>query len=120
MFVDSPEIPVYSIKEYNKNKGHTDPGTFTKQDILANQIYLVNETIRHLNQQLNTHSPNFSFFLQARKQITKKRHRQRKQKTVVLQYYNYKLYRDGIHPGQNLARVWLTELGNIIKLDCWR
>ena len=86
------ELPVYSIKSYNSyySTGDTDTKGNKQQDInnnqqdnnnnqqtktykqqdeyLAYQINLANEKIRSTNLALNTHSPNFSFFLQARKQ----------------------------------------------------
>ncbi|VDI11084.1 Hypothetical predicted protein [Mytilus galloprovincialis] len=108
------EVPVYSIKAYNQHQKHSDPKTFKQQDeTLANQVWQVNEKIRATNQILNTRSPNFSLFLQARKQ-----HRTRS-RVEAWEYFNYNLYRDGIHPGQNLARVWLREIAERIKIDCW-
>lgn len=108
------EIPVYSIKAYNESKGHQNPILLKAEDrTLAEQVIEVNRKIRQLNNDLNTHSPDFSVFLKANS-----RHRTRSHVSTV-QYYNYKLYRDGIHPGQLLARAWLREIAKRVKLDCW-
>ncbi|VDI08651.1 Hypothetical predicted protein [Mytilus galloprovincialis] len=108
------EIPVYSIKAYNQHQGHTEPLIFRDQDkALAEQIHIVNQEIRNLNQSINTHSPDFSVFLKARSQHRTRSHRD------TWEYFNFNLYRDGIHPSQHLAQVWLREIAKRIKIDCW-
>jgi len=108
------EIPIYSITTWNRFKKHPDPSLFKEQDRdLQQQVAKVNEEIRKLNSELNTISPDFSKFLKA-----SSRHRTRS-KRETKHYYNFNLYRDGVHPGQNLARVWLREIGDRIKRECW-
>ena len=55
------EIPVYSIKEYNASKRHSNPDKFDEQDRkLKYAIQVVNEEIAKLNVSISTHSPKFS------------------------------------------------------------
>ena len=108
------EVPVYSIKGYNKSTDdnlNQEYKTLDKE--LERQIFVLNGHIRQLNTQLNASSPNFSIHL---KVSSKRRTRSR---TETVHYFNYSLYSDGIHPKQNLALVWLREISERIKTDCW-
>ena len=108
------EIPVYSIIHWNKSHNHPDTTIFKEQQtLLENQVQKVNDEIRKLNCEIGTNSPDFSKFLKA-----STRHRTRS-KYTTWKYFNFNLYRDGIHPGQSLARVWLREIGDRIKTQCW-
>ena len=54
------ETPVYSIKNWNESKGHTDPNAFVEQDEnLSKQIFTLNGKVREINNSLGTHSPDF-------------------------------------------------------------
>jgi hypothetical protein len=108
------EVPIYSLKNWNEHCKHKDPSTFKDQDKqLQVQIFNLNKEIRKLNLDLNTNSPDFSAFLKANcRHRTRSRH-------DTWHYYNFNLYLDGIHPGRNLARVWLREISDRIRTDCW-
>jgi len=55
------EIPVYSIVEFNRDRGHKTPEDFKEQDTkLEKQIYKLNDKIRELNREEHTHSPLFT------------------------------------------------------------
>jgi hypothetical protein len=55
------EIPVYSIYELNKYKGHKEPNQIKEQDEqLISQVHALNDFIRKLNIRLQKTSPNFS------------------------------------------------------------
>jgi lysophospholipase L1-like esterase len=108
------EIPVYSIVSWNRYHHHIDPTDFKEQDRdLQQQISKVNQEIRQRNSDLQTNSPDFSKFLKA-----SARHRRRSQRDTW-HYYNFKLYKDGVHPTQKLARVWLREIVDRIREACW-
>ena len=105
---------MYSLKNWNEHCKHKDPSTFKDQDKqLQAQIITLNKEIRKLNVDLNTNSPDFSVFLKA-----SCRHRTRSRHDTW-HYYNFNLHLDGIHPGRNLARVWLREISDRIRADCW-
>jgi hypothetical protein len=104
------ETPVYSIKKWNQSRGHKDPETFEEQDkSLQEQIYNLNKEIRTLNNTLGTHSPQFSSDL----------HINRKVKSKTINYYNFNLYADGIHPDTLLSKAWLRKIAEQVKRDCW-
>ncbi|OWF42392.1 hypothetical protein KP79_PYT05157 [Mizuhopecten yessoensis] len=110
------EIPNYSIVKWNTYKGHSDPSSFKDQDDkLQDQIHALNKHIRGVNSKPNRHSPIFSTDLSGNskykpgnKNTTKTRH-----------YYNFNLYKDGIHPENTLAKVWLKNITEQIKKVCW-
>lgn len=107
------ETPVYSIKTYNKPKPDDKARTEQLKELdkeLQLQVYKLNGKIRELNISLNTASPNFSIHTKA----------SAKKFGKSIQYYNYNLYTDGVHPKQNLARVWLREISNYMRVDCWQ
>ncbi|CAG2201358.1 unnamed protein product [Mytilus edulis] len=108
------EIPVYSITEWNRYKGHKNPETFKDQDSqLQKQIENINEWIHTTNQELGSRSPLLNHHLRARKQQARGKHKPCKK------YYNVKLYKDGIHPKQLLAKAWLAEIVEQVHKDCW-
>lgn len=110
------EIPPYSIIDFNKSRKHSDPKSFKKdeEDILAN-IIKVNEHIRHINTSLNTFSPIFGADVSHHHS-----EKTSKSKKITLRdNYLFNLYLDGIHPDENLARVWLKKIAFHIQKDCW-
>ena len=110
------ETPTYSIKKWNKQKGHKDSSLFEEQnEKLAEQIHNLNSRGREINNVNQTHSPEFSSDLStSRKYCCGK---ERKVKTK--KYYNFGLYKDRIHPDNTLAKAWLRKISEQAKLDCW-
>ena len=103
------ENPIYSIVAYNKAKGHLHPEIYLDEDpILIQQVESLNSKIKILNTELGhrpTISPQFSQDLEQR----------RKDKGgKVRNYFNLKLFRDGLHPDVLLATVWLRKIENRI------
>lgn len=98
---------------WNGYHHHTDPTKFKEQDRdLQQQILKVNQEIRQLNFDLQTNSPDFLKLLKASGW-----HRRRSQRETW-HYYNFKLYKDGAHPAQKLARVWFREIVYQIREAC--
>ena len=109
------EIPVYSIYELNKSKGHKDVNQFKEQDEqLLGQIHSLNEYIRHLNSRTEKISPNFSQDLSH-----KKSNKSKNKHSFARDNYNFQLYRDGVHPHPELARTWMRKLAVKIRDECW-
>ena len=110
------EIPVYSIVEWNKYKRHDKPNSFKKQDdLLIGQVIALNEKIRGLNSELSSRaaSPIFST------DISHIQTNSRSHKTTIRDNYNFSLYKDGIHPTEVLAKVWLKKITQVVQSDCW-
>ncbi|KAK3083860.1 hypothetical protein FSP39_004254 [Pinctada imbricata] len=104
------EIPSYSISKWNKSRCHQNPENFREDDrLLESQVELLNEHIRSLN--LTTRSPKFSLDLRRNRRVNKGK------KTIY--YFNYELYKDGVHPCSSLAKLWLRRLTLLITKDCY-
>ena len=111
------ETPVYSVKEFNQQKGHKNPEIFDEQDKeLERQIYLLNQKVRELNEEEHHHSPTFSIDLRQISVVKKGKAR----KPTKVRKHNFKLYADGIHPDTILAKVWLRKIANQIATDCYK
>ena len=97
------DIVPYSIKEWNKSRGHSDPDLFLQQDLeLYERICLVNDYIRHVNYCAGVKSPNLkSDLIRYRKAKLNKGYR-------VSVSFSY--YLDGIHPGPLLACCWMKRI----------
>ena len=96
------EIPPYSIVEWNKYKGHPTPLDYKAQDILLDhRIILVNEFIRQVNEVRGFSSPRF------RLNVTRYRKAQGGSQRRSI---TFNLFKDGIHPGEILARCWMKNL----------
>lgn len=106
------ETPVYSIQRWNETKGHRDPNTFREQDTLLNtQVEGINALAREFNNKCGTSSPKFSADLLGSK----------KRKGEETSYrYNYKLYKDGIHPNPSLAQVWMRKIEWTVFHQCFK
>lgn len=104
------ELPHYSIKIWNSNKGHRNPSSFdTQDDLLKDSVKLVNEHINRLNVQNRSNKPSYNVDLQ----------RCRSNRGRRTKYYNnYNLYKDGIHPDTDLSKCWLRKLTLQIRKDC--
>lgn len=110
------ETPIYSIKKWNQSYGHKDPSTFDAQDQeLEQQIHTLNKKIRETNTRLGSHSPEFSSDLSN----TSKYHCGKDRKLKTRKYHEFDLYRDGIHPGELLAKSWLKKISEQARKDCW-
>ena len=114
------EVPHYSISLYNASKGHTNPQSFYKKDlVLAKQIDQVNQIISELNKGLEGHSPKFSLDLTR----PTKGHRGKKSKYKVQRarsHYNFNnVYIDGLHPNPLLSKLWYHRIGVQIVRDCF-
>ena len=103
-------IPYYSISRWNQAKGHQHPETFRDNDLkLTELVDSTNSFIDDLNSQLNTYSP----------KINQDLIRSRKGASAKARYsINFNLFKDGIHPGENLAKSWLTSLVKKFTKDC--
>ena len=109
------EIPVYSIYELNKYKGHKEPNQIKEQDEqLISQVRALNDYIRKLNIRLQKTSPNFSQDIYHKKSSNSKNKHQ-----LLRDSYNFTLYRDGVHPARELARTWLRKIAIKIREECW-
>ncbi|CAG2207576.1 unnamed protein product [Mytilus edulis] len=109
------EVPHYSIVRWNTSKGHKNPELFTEQDItLRQQVEELNLKIHSLNSELGVHSPLLTVHLRTRKQV--KRGKNKPTKDVI----KYSLLSDGIHPSPLLSRVWLREIVDQVKVDCYQ
>lgn len=110
------ETPIYSIKAWNTKQGHKNPDIFDDQDTkLQQQIHNLNGKVREINNRLGSHSPEFSSDISN----TSKYHCGKDRKTKIRKYYDYGLYRDGIHPDELLAKNWLRKISEQTKRDCW-
>ena len=106
------EIPIFSITEFNTTAGRKFPYCFYDQDKkFVREIEKINVVIREINDTNYKVSPQISLDLQ-RHTSNVRIGRQRQY------YYNYKLYRDGIHPRPLLRRLWLRKLSLIVKKGC--
>ena len=108
-------IPPYSIHSWNLYQKHPDAEQFkSDDDILLKQIQELNQHIHFINSTLGTRTPNFSTDIQHRINTSNKNSQKKARNR-----YNFQLYKDGIHPTANLAKVWLRKLSYQIKIDCW-
>jgi hypothetical protein len=102
------EIPPYSIHSWNLYQKHPDVDQFkSDDDILLKQIQELNDHIRYINRTLGTRTPNFSTDIQHRNKNSQKKSRNQ---------YNVQLYKDGIHPTTNLAKVCALDVMNVLSV----
>lgn len=103
-------VPYYSIRIWNKTKGHKSPEQYTSDDeTLNSRIDNINNYIDDLNSELSSYSPKINGDLL----------RSRKRANSLQRYsQNFKLLPDGIHPGTILAKAWFVTLVKIINRDC--
>ena len=110
------ETPLYSIKEYNRQRGHKDLESFNDQDKeLKWQVYLLNQKIREINKDIQHHSPSFTVDLVQNSIVKKGKSR----KSIKMKKHNFRLYADGILPDTLLAKVWLRKIANQTTKDCY-
>ena len=105
------EIPIYSIKEWNKYYGDPCPEVFDRND---KQIYKsvkkTNNAIKSINSRLLKHSPSFSLDLENSRKPHGRKERY---------YFNYCLLKDGIHPTPLVAKLWLRRIAALVRQDCY-
>lgn len=105
------EIPIYSIKEYNRSLGHPNPDIFDEQDRkLATELEHINQKIRDLNTVLGTRSPRFNLDIERNRKKPGRRSKYR---------YSFSAYYDGVHPIPLLSKFWLRRVSELIKVDCY-
>ena len=114
------EIPPYSIQAWNRTQGNPNPGIFQNDDMLLNErVALVNEYIQEINSRSNVESPKFSFDLKRGRKISKaKRQRQNGCDNHRRYSLSFGEYKDGIHSGPLLSRVWMERIVQRIVRDC--
>ena len=94
-------IPMYSIINWNKKKGHPSPDSFLEhQALLENAITELNQLLREIN---NPYMPpqivqDMFIFIK------------RKAGQVLTQKSNYTLLLDGVHPGKMISKLWLIRI----------
>ncbi len=105
------EIPPYSIQEWNNSRGHSDASSFIEEDrLLYERISYINDYIHQVNTTLGVRSPRFKSDLL--------RYRKTKRANSKRTSVNFSLYRDGIHPGEILARCWMKKIWTRMLTDC--
>ncbi|MEW8545299.1 MAG: hypothetical protein AB2693_17390 [Candidatus Thiodiazotropha sp.] len=105
------EIPIYSIKEWNRYHGDPCPELFRDQDNkLHNSLKIINDEIERINFTLGKQSPKFSLDLERSRKPSGKSERK---------YYNFLLLKDGIHPNPLLSRLWLRRIVALIRQECY-
>lgn len=104
------QVPYYSISIWNEKKGHKEPELFKCDDNKLNELIdSVNVFIDKLNTEINSYTPKFNQDLL----------RSRKRRNSKSRYsLNFNLLPDGIHPGKNLSKAWLTSLIKNINSEC--
>lgn len=105
------ECPYYSIEIWNRLKGHNASEVFksnTKK--LEGTIDELNNIIRDLNRSLGIHAPKFPEDM-----CTSRKHNRNNTSKKI----SYNLLKDGVHPGDMLAKHWLRRLiVTLVKTHC--
>ena len=94
------EIPPISVSNYNYLHGGKED--YTDIDVkVEQQVQLHNQMVKELNYLRHVASPKFTEDLRT----------SRKKKGSSTQYfYDFKVYTDGVHPRQTLAKKWLCKI----------
>lgn len=109
------EIPIFLIYLWNAHMNHPDINQFKEEDnTLVVNIHEANSQIRQLNNTDSKSSPNFSTDIY-HPTTCKSKNKHKKPRDL----YNFYLYKDGLHPDTNLAKVWLRKITERIKIDCY-
>ena len=94
-------VPMYSIVEWNRNKGHPDPDTFTQNQYrLEKAITDLNMAIKEIN------APSLPPQLTQDMYFSIKRKASQAQTRKIC----YELLLDGIHPGKPISELWLIRI----------
>lgn len=105
------EVPIFSIREWNRYRGHRDPDNFIESDkTLEVRIKVVNEHILRINESNGARSYALNVDL-----CRTRKNRGRKPKKI----YYMGILKDGIHPENELSRCWLRKFTIRIKEDCY-
>ena len=95
------EIPPISINQWNLERSTNKQEEISDLE-LNEQIEKVNDQIRFFNSEiLDTHSPRLGLDLE----FSRKKKNKPARKSI-----NYKLLKDGIHPGNELSQLWMFRL----------
>lgn len=94
---------------------HPDINQFKEENnnLIVN-IHEDNSQIRQLNNTDSKSSPNFSTDIY-HPTTCKSKNKHKKPSDL----YNFYLYKDGLHPDTNLAKVWLRKITERIIIDCY-
>ena len=107
------QIPYYSIRKWNSLKGDDtseSPQNIEKDLELKRLVDVSNGVIDQINFRLSTRSPKFNLDIERQ---SKKR--QQAPKISI----NWGLFKDGVHPDDLLARVWLRNICKGIIRECY-
>ena len=95
------ETPYFSIKYWNAYKGHKHPDSFNLDDVkLHEQVDELNRRIALINEENRCAAPRFNTDSE----------RARRKRGDTGYYTNWRLYKDGIHPRELLAKAWMYKL----------
>jgi len=105
------EVPYISTSQWNEFYGHENPNSFKDDDIrLKRAIDVINGVIRSINTRTGGHSPKFNLDIE----------RPNKNKGQPIRFrINWKLFKDGVHPGRTLAKVWLRNVCKEVIYQCF-
>lgn len=105
--------PTFSLSEYNKKLRNKNWVDYIAQDCeVHRQISVLNVEIDKLNDRLGLFgTPKFNLDLVCSRGGTNRRRRYS---------FNFKLFTDGVHPGDILARYWLRKIVLLINRDCYQ
>jgi len=105
------QLPYYSIKHWNEYYGHENPESFIENDVtLKTSVDVVNGVFEQTNERLRYRAPKFNLDIE----------RTNKAKNKTTRHsINWGLFKDGIHPDQLLAKVWLRSICREILKDCY-
>jgi len=104
------QIPYYSVRVWNDIHGVSQPHDKEKDDQIKSLIDVVNGVIDQINERAGNRSPKFNVDIE-------KTYKHKNQCTKYAT--NWSLFRDGIHPGDLLAKVWLRNICKEIKRRCY-
>jgi len=118
--------PLYSIARYNQFKGYkssskqggkSKPSFDHDQDKdLQSRVLNINSQIKVLNRELGQIATDFN---QDVYKSSKRRTQRRQGQPTTSIVTKFSLYKDGIHPKTQLAKVWLRKLELQVFMDCW-
>jgi len=107
-------LPLYSIVQFNLyNEYEGDMTDFVEEDkVLQQQITEVNFFINDTNRLFHATTQKISDDLQKSKR--------RNPFSPTKHKYDFSLYKDGIHPTDVLAKLWLVRITRLVKNDCYK
>ena len=98
-------VPLYSILEWNRKKGHPDLSIFVQnQEILEKTVMDLNKVLREINNPLLPPQIVQDMLFNIKRKASQAQTRK----------INFTLLLDGVHPGKPISKLWLIR----IKLFC--